>query len=93
MELVQYLVAVLHKACGGAVAWEVLIDFYIRHDAAGVGLHDEHPGTHIYGLVYAVGDHEGELLPLRPYIEYFVLHVHAGERVQGAQRLVQQAGL
>ena len=35
-------------------------------------------------------NHKGKLPALRPNIEYLILHIHAGECVKRAQRLVQQ---
>ena len=42
------------------------------------------------GQVNAVRNHKGKLPALRPNIEYLILHIHAGECVKRAQRLVQQ---
>ena len=90
VELVENFYAVLDELIGGTITGEGQVDLDVSHDAAGVRVHNQNAGAHVDSLVNVMGDHESQLLGLSPDVENLVLHVHTGESIQCAQRLVQQ---
>ena len=90
MQLLENFVAVFHKLSGGTIPGVGLLNFQVGDNPAGVRIHHQHPGAHVDGLVHIVGDHDGQLLLFLPDAQDFVLHIHPGEGIQCAQRLVQQ---
>ena len=55
--------------------------------------HDHNAVAHVDGFVDVVGNQEHGGAPSLPESEYFILHSHAREGVEGAKRLVQEEDL
>jgi len=63
---------------------------YRLDDAAWARAHDDQAGGEEDRFFHVVGDEEGDLAGPVPYAQDQFLHLPAGERIKGAQRLVHQ---
>src|SRR5687767_106297 len=65
-------------------------DVYDAFDAAGARSHDDNAVAHVDGLVDIVSDEEHGGAARFPEAQHFILHLHASESVQRAERFVEQ---
>ena len=59
-------------------------------DGAGPLRQDDDAVAHVNGFVDVVSNEEHGSAPVLPKAQNFILHTHAGEGVEGAERLIQQ---
>ena len=69
------------------------LDIERAGDAAGARGHDDDLVREINGLIHVVRYHDGGHAGFLPDAKDFVLHIHAGEGVECAERLVEEKNL
>ena len=93
MQAAQDLAAVLEKVLRAARSRAGELDIERAGDAAGAWGHDDDLVREINGLVHVVRYHDGGHAGLLPDAQDLILHIHSGEGVECAERLVEQQHL
>src|SRR3989442_5535147 len=76
-----------------ALAWTSQANVEVALDATGTGSHNDDAVAHVDCFVDVVSDQKHRSAAGLPKTEHFVLHAHAGEGIQRAERLVQEEDL
>src|ERR1043166_3630013 len=93
MEPFENVAAEPQKFRAAALSRPLEVDLEIAFDATGARRHDENPVAHVNGFVDVVGHEEHGRATVPPELQNFVLHAHAGEGVERAQRFIEEQQL
>src|SRR5262245_16213495 len=90
MEVFENLAAEAEKRIASAITWSRKIDVDLAIDSARRRGHDKDAIAHVDRLINVVGNEQHGGATILPQAQHFVLHPHAGEGVEGAERLIKQ---
>ena len=90
MQMFENLAAEAEKRIAGAITWAREVDIYLAIDSAGRLGHNEDAIAHVDCFINVVRDEQHRSATILPQAQHFVLHPHAGEGVEGAERFIEQ---
>src|SRR5262245_59035352 len=90
MKMLQDLAAQAEKRFAGTIAWARKVDVNLAIDSARTLSHDHDSIAHVNCFIDIMGDEKHRGAAIFPKPQDFVLHKHACEGVQRAERFVQQ---
>src|SRR5438874_5823969 len=88
--MLENLAAQAEERLTGAIAWTHKLNIDLAIDPAGRRRHDEDAIAHVDGFIDVVGDEKHGCAAIFPEAQYLVLHPHAREGVERAERFIEQ---
>src|SRR5678815_1082927 len=90
MQVFENLAAEAEKRIASAITWSREVDIDLAIDSPRRRGHDEDAITHVDSLINIVGDEQHGSATILPQTQHFILHPHAGESVERAERFIEQ---
>ena len=90
MQMFENLAAKAKKRVAGAITWTREVDIDLAIDSPGRLGHDEDAIAHVDRLINVVRDEQHRGATIFPQAQYFILHAHARESVERAERFIEQ---
>src|ERR1041385_7732403 len=90
MEMLQNLAAQADEWFASAITRAQKVDVDLAVDAPRRRCHDKDAIAHIDGFIDVVSDEKHGGAAILPKAQHFVLHAHASERVERAERLIEK---
>ena len=90
MQMFENLAAEAEKRIASAITWSREVDMNLAIDSPGRRGHDEDAMAHVDRFINVMGDEQHRGATILPQAQHFVLHPHAGESVERAERFIEQ---